>query len=225
MAGNVQLSSNFAKAPLGPAQVWWIFSTKKNKHTNGHQPDYLPNRFLTAVFDCFFFLSKAQSWVSRTRASSIRMASLIMEDLRIGWIDKSSVKMSNISKLPWGCTAHCTHTHNLGLEQMRLSQYSAEYFQKVKFLQYLKDQADILQKFSKRKCRHEEATFHLHISLLQNMDQDGRNNCYFQFSDWKCNRIWNSRAGIQPMSNKNVCFFTLRVVDWRNECVQRSIFP
>ena len=62
---------------------------------------------------------------------------------------------------------------------MRLSQYSAEYFQKVKFLQYLKDQADILQKFSKRKCRHEEATFHLHISLLQNMDQDGRNNCFF----------------------------------------------
>ena len=143
MAGNVQLSSNFAKAPLGPAQVWWIFSTKKNKHTNGHQPDYLPSMFLTAVSDCFFFLSKAQSWVSRTRASSIRMASLIMEDLRIGWIDKSSVKMSNISKLPWGCTAHCTHAHNLGLEQMRLSQYSAEYFQKVKFLQYLKDQADI----------------------------------------------------------------------------------
>ena len=90
--------------------------------------------------------------------------------------------MSNISKLPWGCTAHCTHAHKLGLEQMRLSQYSAEYFQKVKFLQYLKDQADILQKFSKRKCRHEEATFHLHISLLQNMDQDGRNNCFFLFN-------------------------------------------
>ena len=40
---------------------------------------------------------------------------------------------------------HCTHAHNLDLEQMRLSQYSAEYFQKVKFLQYLKDQADIKQ--------------------------------------------------------------------------------
>ena len=170
----------------------------------------------------FFFQKHNHEWA---RPRSIRMAPLKMEDLRIGRIDKSSVKMSNISKLPWGCTAHCTHAHNLGLEQMRLSQYSAEYFQKVKFLQYLKDQADILQKFSKRKWRHEEATFHLHISLLQNMDQDGRNNCYFQFSDWNCYTIWNAGRASNRCQTRMFVFFTLRVVDSRNVCVQRSIFP
>ena len=98
------------------------------------------------------------------------MASLIMKDLKIGWIDKSSVILApkeDFQYIKATLGLHCTHAHNLDLEQMRLSQYSAEYFQKVKFLQYLKDQADILQKFSKRKCMVEEATFHLHISLLQ----------------------------------------------------------
>ena len=127
-----------------------ILNKEKQTQTNGHQLDYLPSSFLTAES----FL-KAHSWVSKTSLStetelpsSIWMASLIMKDLKIGWIDKSSVILApkeDFQYIKATLGLHCTHAHNLDLEQMRLSQYSAEYFQKVKFLQYLKDQADIKQ--------------------------------------------------------------------------------
>ena len=60
-------------------------------------------------------------------------------------MDESSVilipeqkKISNISKLPQRLAlALCTCTHKLDLEQIGLSQYRAENFHKVKFMQFL----------------------------------------------------------------------------------------